>query len=120
MASTSRKIERTPAEIAKLAARRARAQTNKQVGPSADAVPLGRVMELRLLGSTLRQEREKQGLTQGQLAAKIGMDEPAISRIEKGLNLNPTLDTLKRIAAGLGKRIVVVLSDEPTTEPAGV
>ncbi len=120
MASTTRRIERTPAEIEKLAARRNRAQANKQVGPSADAVPLGRVMELRQLGSTLRQEREKQGLTQAQLATKIGMDEPAISRIEKGLNLNPTLDTLNRIAAGLGKKIEVVVSDERTTEPAEV
>ncbi|MCE9533282.1 MAG: helix-turn-helix domain-containing protein [Planctomycetes bacterium] len=119
MASTTKKIERTPAEIEKLA-RRDLAQSNKQVGPITDAVPLGRVMELRRLGSTLRQEREKQNLTQAQLAAKIGMDEPAISRIEKGLNLNPTLDTLNRIAAGLGKEIEVVLSNEPTTERAVV
>ena len=120
MGSTTRKIERTPAEIEKLTSRRDSAQANKQSGPSADAVPLGRVMQLRRLGSTLRLEREKQGLTQAQLASKIGMDEPAISRIEKGLNLNPTLDTLNRIAAGLGKKIEVVLSDEPTTVETGV
>jgi DNA-binding XRE family transcriptional regulator len=120
MASMTKKIERSPAEIEKLAARRNRAQANKQSGPGADAVPMGRVMQLRRLGSELRKERERRGLTQAQLAAKIGMDEPAISRIEKGLNLNPTLDTLNRIAAGLGKKIEVVLSDEPTTEKAGV
>ena len=118
MASMTRKVEHTPAEIEKLAARRNSAQANKQSGPSADAVPMGRVMQLRRLGSELRKERERRGLTQAQLAAKIGMDEPAISRIEKGLNLNPTLDTLNRIAAGLGKKIEVVLSDEPTTEAA--
>ena len=42
MANTTRKIERTPTEIENLAARRDHAQANKQVGPSADAVPLGR------------------------------------------------------------------------------
>jgi DNA-binding XRE family transcriptional regulator len=119
MASATRKVERTPAEIEKLAARRASAQANKQSGPSADAAPMWRVMQLRRLGSELRKERERQGLTQAQLAAKIGMDEPAISRIEKGLNLNPTLDTLNRIAAGLGRKISVVLSDEPTIEAVG-
>ena len=120
MASMTRKAERIPAEIAKRAARRASALANKQSGPSADAVPMGRVMQLRRLGNELRKERETQGLTQAQLAEKIGMDEPAISRIEKGLNLNPTLDTLNRIAAGLGKRIDVVLSDEPAREKAQV
>lgn len=119
MASVTRKVERTPAEIEKLAARRASAQAGRQSGPSDEAVPMGRVMRLRRLGSELRKERERQGLTQAQLAAKIGIDEPAISRIEKGLNLNPTLDTLNRIAAGLGKGIKVELSDEPTTEAAG-
>ena len=116
MGSISRKIDRTPEEIEKLVARRNNAQAHKQSGPGDDAAPMWRVMELRRLGSELRKEREKRGLTQSQLAAKIGMDEPAISRIEKGLNLNPTLDTLNRIAAGLGKKIEVVLSDEPTTE----
>jgi DNA-binding XRE family transcriptional regulator len=120
MAGTTRRIDRTPDEIAKLMARRNRAQANKHSGPSDDAVPLWRVMQLRRLGSALRKVRERQGLTQALLAAKIGMDEPAISRIEKGLNLNPTLDTLNRIAGGLGKKIEVMLSDEPTTEVAEV
>jgi transcriptional regulator with XRE-family HTH domain len=46
------------------------------------------------------------------------MDEPAISRIEKGLNPNPTLDTLNRIADGLGKTIDLVLRDETKAESA--
>ncbi len=118
MASMTKKIGRTPAEIETLTAHREQAQANKQAGTSADAVPLGRVTQLRQLGSTLRKEREGQGLTQAQLAAKIGMDEPAVSRIEKGLNLNPTLDTLNRIAAGLGKKIEIVLSEEAAREGA--
>jgi DNA-binding XRE family transcriptional regulator len=120
MASMTRKIDRSPEEIEKLVARRNSAQANKQSGPGDDAVPMWRVMQLRRIGAELRKERERRGLTQAQLAATIGMDEPAISRIEKGLNLNPTLTTLHRIAAGLGKKIEVLLSDEPTTEAAKV
>jgi len=118
MTSTTKKMVRTPDEIQKLVARRNHAQANKQHSAGAGAVPMLRVMQLRRLGSELRKQRETLGLTQSHLAAKIGMDEPAISRIEKGLNLNPTLDTLSRIAAGLGKKIDVVLSDESEASAA--
>lgn len=57
-----------------------------------------------ILGERLKEERKKSGLTQEQLAAKIGTKKSYISRIENG-HADVQLSTLFRIFAGLGKRI---------------
>jgi ribosome-binding protein aMBF1 (putative translation factor) len=44
--------------------------------------------------------REKHGLTQAELAARCGMDQADISRIERG-STSPTVRTLQRIANAL-------------------
>ena len=48
--------------------------------------------------------RKNNGLTQTQLAAKTGIDQSDISRIETG-EANPSLNTLKRLAAGMGMKL---------------
>ena len=45
--------------------------------------------------------RKAQNLTQKELAARTGITQADISRIEKG-NRNPSLNMLKKLAAGLG------------------
>jgi ribosome-binding protein aMBF1 (putative translation factor) len=72
-----------------------------------------RVM-LNLVGS-LRKAREAQGMTLAQLAERTGIDEPNLSRLETGKTLNPTVVTLFRVAAALGKDLMIALTD---TEPA--
>ena len=57
-----------------------------------------------ILGEKLKEERKKSGLTQEQLAAKIGTKKSYISRIENG-HADVQLSTLFRIFAGLGKRV---------------
>lgn len=57
-----------------------------------------------ILGERLKEERKKSGLTQAQLAAKIGTKKSYISRIENG-HADVQLSTLFRIFAGLGKRV---------------
>jgi ribosome-binding protein aMBF1 (putative translation factor) len=51
--------------------------------------------------------RKRAGLNQKQLADLSGVGQSEISRIESGQG-NPTLDTLDRIVAPLGVRIVIV------------
>jgi DNA-binding Xre family transcriptional regulator len=60
----------------------------------------------------LRDERKQQGLTLRELSDRTGIDEPALSRLETGKNINPTLDTLDRVAAALGKVISCSLRDK--------
>lgn len=45
-------------------------------------------------------------MTQKELAEKTGIRQSNISRIESGAR-SPTVDTLARIAAGLGKKLVI-------------
>ncbi|MBI3988989.1 MAG: type II toxin-antitoxin system RelE/ParE family toxin [candidate division NC10 bacterium] len=65
------------------------------------------LMELHVGDQVLRL-REKRGLTQGQLAAKVGTAAPNISRLEAG-KANPTLRTLAKVAAALGAKVKVQL-----------
>ena len=59
----------------------------------------------RELIAALRSERERQGLSLADVAARTGMDRGAIHKLEIGLNSNPTHATLTRYASALGTRI---------------
>jgi DNA-binding XRE family transcriptional regulator len=54
--------------------------------------------------------RESQGLTLVELAERMGIDPPALSRLETGKTLNPTLATLYKWAEALGKKMNVELT----------
>lgn len=56
----------------------------------------------RTWGETLRAERQRQGLTQEDLAARAGTDQATVSRIEAGAN--NSLDAVLKIAQALGLR----------------
>lgn len=58
------------------------------------------------LAECLKEERRKSGITQEQLAARIGTKKSYISRIENG-HADIQLSTLTRIFNGLGKRISI-------------
>ena len=58
------------------------------------------------LAERIRSAREKLGITQAQLAARIGSTQPAVARLEAG-GVSPSLDTLHRVAEALGLELVV-------------
>lgn len=62
---------------------------------------LGRFLALELV-----QFRADRGLTQRELAAQLGMPQPQVARLERG-ERNPSMDTLVRIAAGLGIELTI-------------
>lgn len=64
--------------------------------------------EFELLESLLK-ARERSGLTQAQLAQKIGTKQPALSRLERGGYRKATVETLHKIAGALDARLVVKL-----------
>lgn len=64
--------------------------------------------EAFILAERLKEERLKAGLTQEQLAQKIGTKKTYISRIENG-KADVQLSTLHRIFEGLGKRVSLTI-----------
>jgi ribosome-binding protein aMBF1 (putative translation factor) len=63
--------------------------------------------EYALVQAIIR-HRLRKGLTQAELAEKIGTRQPVISRLERGEG-NPSLDTLQRIAGALDVSLSVSL-----------
>src|SRR5439155_2628053 len=51
--------------------------------------------------------RESQGLTLAEVAQRMGIDAPALSRLETGKMLNPTLGMLHKWAEALGQKLDV-------------
>lgn len=60
------------------------------------------------LAETLKEERLKAGLTQEQLAERIGTKKSYISRLENGKS-DVQLSTLFRIFEGLGRRVSLTI-----------
>jgi ribosome-binding protein aMBF1 (putative translation factor) len=54
--------------------------------------------------------REQQGLSLAETAERMGIDAPALSRLETGKMLHPTLATLHKWADALGQKLDVDLS----------
>lgn len=55
----------------------------------------------RILGATIRKEREQQGISQRSFALMIGVSQPYLSAVERG-NKNVGFNNLCKIADGLG------------------
>lgn len=60
------------------------------------------------LAETLKDERHKAGLTQQQLAGRIGTKKTYISRLENG-KADVQLNTLYRIFEGLGRKVSLTI-----------
>ena len=58
------------------------------------------------IGKNIAYYRKTLGLTQAELAEKTGIRQSNISRIESGA-ASPTIDTLARLAEGMGKKLVI-------------
>lgn len=60
------------------------------------------------LGTLLRQVREASGMTQVELAERVGMTQPAVSRIESGFGPHgPEIDTVMRYVQGCDFELVI-------------
>lgn len=58
--------------------------------------------------SQIIEERDKQNITQEELALRVGTQKSNISRLESG-TYNPSLDFLIKVAQSLGKEMQIVL-----------
>lgn len=119
---TTRSSPRTEEEKQRHEALRTRFQAER---PSLDALvasgeyspPMKQEEFFALLefSAQLREERERQKISLSELSDRCGIDKAAISRIESGANLNPTIATLESIAHALGAELRLQLIVPSTT-----
>lgn len=71
------------------------------------------------LSAYVRQQRERAGLSQRQLAAEAGVSVSNISRLESGFHATPTPELLKHIADVLDVDFADLLASRGIDMPAG-
>jgi len=76
-----------------------------------DGTTMGELVAFRRFVMSLRREREQLGLSLNDVAERAGIDKGALSRLENGQQLNPTVNTLARYARALGKCLTWGLTD---------
>jgi ribosome-binding protein aMBF1 (putative translation factor) len=76
-----------------------------------DGTTMGDLVAFCRFVVSLRQERERIGLSLNDVAERAKIDKAALSRLESGQQLNPTVGTLTRYARALGKCLTWGLSD---------
>jgi transcriptional regulator with XRE-family HTH domain len=64
------------------------------------------------LGLEIAKRRKKAGLTQRELAERIGSTQAVISRLESGRTL-PSISTLERVARATGQPLKLVIGEDP-------
>jgi transcriptional regulator with XRE-family HTH domain len=69
-------------------------------------------------GSLLREARHRHGLGQGELARRVGTEQPAISRIERDA-VSPSLDTLNRLFEAMGETLTITPVNLADPVPGG-
>jgi len=106
---------KSPAERTREKALRARLQKEK---PSldelvrfgecdADAIKtMGMYFDVQRALQALKRDRQRGGLSIGDVAERSGLDRAVVSRLENGKQDNPTVATLMRYAAAVGKRFL--------------
>ena len=83
----------------------------KKISGSAD--PLSQVSDLATrLSRNITARRHAIGLTQAQVAERLGVDTETVSRFERGKHV-PSLLTLERLAAVLATTVGELLAEKP-------
>ena len=73
-------------------------------------------MNASTLGRTLARRRLEAGLTQAEVAARIGTNQSAVSRLESGRTM-PSTEAIDRFALAIGRPIEIVFGAASTPIP---
>jgi hypothetical protein len=74
---------------------------------------MGMYFDVQSALRSLKQERQRTGLSISDIASRSGLDRAIVSRLENGKQENPTVATLMRYAAAVGKRFLWTYEDLP-------
>src|SRR6266404_2069235 len=86
---------------------------NGECDPDA-VMTMGMYFDVQSALQALKRERVRCGLSIGDVAERSGLDRAVVSRLENGKQDNPTIATLMRYAAAVGKRFLWSYEDLPT------
>jgi DNA-binding XRE family transcriptional regulator len=75
-----------------------------------ELVPHAQYLAIRALGARMREFRERLGLSLNDVSKRSGLTRAAVSRLENGWKLNPTIETLFRYAEALGADLRLTLN----------
>ncbi len=85
-----------------------------------DAVmTMGMYFDVQGALQALKRERQRAGLSIADVAKRSGLDRAVVSRLETGKQDNPTVVTLMRYAAAVGKRFLWSYEDLPGKSKPG-
>ena len=115
----TRKSTRTPSRPAKRRTANALDIIDRITGDDADL--RGKIAQATInakVAEMLFDARQKAGLTQAQLAERVGTKQPVIARLEDADYDGHSLTMLQRIAAALGQRLEVRLTPEKNLQHA--
>jgi DNA-binding Xre family transcriptional regulator len=104
------KPERSAQQKAEEAEIRRRHAGNPVRSRPASAVSRESFNDILGLLARFKETRENQRLTLTEVAQRMGIDTPALSRLETGKTLNPTVGTLHKWAEALGQKLNIELS----------
>ena len=78
---------------------------------------MGMYFDVQTALQALKRDRRRCGISIGDVAERSGLDRAVVSRLENGKQDNPTVATLMRYAAAVGKRFLWSYQDVPA-EPS--
>lgn len=77
-----------------------------------------RIISTQHLGEALRGARKKKRMTQRDTAKSVGLDQPSLSKIERG-EASARIDTLFRLLAALDLELILQPRQRPLDESEG-
>jgi DNA-binding XRE family transcriptional regulator len=80
---------------------------------------MGMYFDVQRALQALKHERQRNGLSIGDVAERSGLDRAVVSRLENGKQDNPTVATLMRYAAAIGKRFLWCYEDLAVSDTVG-
>lgn len=83
---------------------------NVEINPAEDGPIYGTYDIYEEIKRQIIKARTDLGITQKELAARAGLTQANISKIEKGIS-HPTVDTLLKLAQALNKRLIIRLDE---------
>ena len=115
--SRGRKL--TPEEAARYRQLRADIEGEKPAINAEIRVQLAEQRELAAVFAELKQVRQALGLSLTDIQERTGIDRSALSKLENGQRANFTLDTVRKYAQAIGKRVLVTVADAAEPVAAG-